>query len=122
MCAESEAWKIFDELEEHIRVDQDGNVTLDGTELLRKYSVSLVSSQEELLAEDEAFGGRVPGGIALVEEIRLFQEPKATVKNSNHYSDTTADVDYGEEFEEHEHGITIETIDPKSIKLKRMLR
>lgn len=114
--------KIFGELEEHIQVDQDGNVTLDETELLRKYGVPLVSSQEELLAEDEAFEEQIPNDIALVEEIGSYQDPKTTDKNSNHYSDTTADVDYNEEFEEHEHGITVETIDPKSIKLKRMLR
>ncbi|PHZ09658.1 uncharacterized protein RHIMIDRAFT_315232 [Rhizopus microsporus ATCC 52813] len=106
--------KIFGELEEHIQVDQDGNVALDETELLRKYGVPLINSQEELLAEDEAFEKQIPSDIALVEEIGSYQDPKTTDKNSNHYSDTTADVDYDEEFEEHEHGITVETVDPKN--------
>lgn len=45
--------KIFNEVEEQVSVSLEGVATFDETRLLAKYGVPLVSSQEQLLAEDD---------------------------------------------------------------------
>lgn len=91
--------KIFNEVEEQVLASPEGVVTFDETRLLAKYGVPLVSSQEQLLAEDDDLDEEIAEEIELVENPHSSQEVQNKAKNHKNHAafETLYEIDYEEE-------------------------